>query len=73
MNIISGSIKVVRTTGYSHINVESESDPGTLHYVLVNDGSGMIEKCDCAAFGHIPGPCKHMKAIINQRLLQREG
>jgi hypothetical protein len=75
MNIVSGSIKVdglLSGVEYSHIKVESESEPGTFHYILVNEGSGTLEKCDCAAFGHRPGPCKHMRAVINDRILQRE-
>jgi hypothetical protein len=44
--------------------------PGTYHYVLVDVHSGNLEKCSCDAFSHRPGPCKHMKAVINQRILQ---
>ena len=71
MNIEPGSIVVAGTLTYRHIKVESESRPGTWHYVLVNEATGGIEKCDCEAFGHRPGPCKHMRAVIDQRILQR--
>ena len=73
MNIGNGSIPIRGAVGYSHIKVESESEAGTYHYVQVNDNTGTIEKCSCDAFAHRPGPCKHMKAVIEQRLLQRGG
>lgn len=71
MNIVDGSIPIKGANGYSHIKVESEGDPGTFHYVQVNDATGTVEKCDCPSFGHRPGPCKHMRAVVEQRLLQR--
>ena len=71
IEVIAGSIPVAGCDDRSHIKVKSTSREGQFHYVMVNDDTGTVEKCDCEAFGHRPGPCKHMRAVIQQRLLQR--
>ena len=67
MNIQDGSIRVDST--HRHIKIESETNPGTFHYVLVNSEMGAIEKCSCPSYANRPGVCKHIRAVINQRLL----
>lgn len=68
VHIEKGSIAVDGT--HRQIKVRSTSRTGLFHYVTVNWDTGEIEKCSCEDYGFRPGVCKHIKAVIEQRLLQ---
>lgn len=69
IHIHDGSIE--KDWPYFHITVDSQSRSDTVYYVSVNAEDGKVERCTCPAFGLYPGKiCKHMRAVIDQRLLQ---
>ena len=68
--IIVKGIQMVR-----RIKVDSETAPGERHYYVtiaanpILNTYGSVMGCDCKARGLDPTkPCKHMRAVVEQRL-----
>jgi len=77
ITIHDGSIEV-NGQGVRRIKCDSETAPGERHYyVTVNadptsNEYGHIQGCNCQARGLNPtAPCKHMRAVVEQRMLQQ--
>ena len=76
ITIHDGSI-AVSGQDIRRIKVDSESAPGERHYYVTvaadptSNEYGAVLGCDCKARGLDPTkPCKHMRAIVEQRILQ---
>lgn len=57
---------------FVHITVDSEKQDGTVYYVTADMWTGKIMGCSCPQAGLFPfKKCKHQKAVIEQRLLDK--
>lgn len=57
---------------FYHVSVDSESQIGTTYYVTVDSWTGRVLGCSCPQAGLFPyRKCKHQKAVIKQRLLDK--
>jgi uncharacterized Zn finger protein len=65
----SGSI--AKPWPWYQIKVDSETQEDVVYYVSFDGSTGKVERCTCPAFGLYPERiCKHMQAVIDQRLIQ---
>lgn len=76
ITIHDGSI-LVDGQAVRRVKVDSETSPGERHYYVTVDVDansndyGRVVGCNCQARGLNPtSPCKHMRAVVEQRLLQ---
>lgn len=72
MIIEDGSVKIKGEDFFYHIKVVSQSDKSKHYYVTADSRNGLLLGCTCPAAATFPyKQCKHQKAIIDQRLLQK--